>query len=124
VTRKSDGGGRALPRAPQVAVELGLFLCRAGRSVVPAARVIVTDLSHVASDSAAGCIGGICQGHVGRVLLGGLLVRAAAAGSKLLGSGAIGQRSGPGFATGQTNSAWSLAQRTKDAGIESSTLGA
>ena len=32
------------------------------------------------------------------------------------------QRSGPGFATGQTNSAWSLAQRKKDAGIESSTL--
>ena len=36
----------------------------------------------------------------------------------------MSQRAGPGFATGQTTSAWSLAQRKKDAGIESSTRGA
>jgi hypothetical protein len=40
----------------------------------------------------------------------------------LLASRAMSQRSGPGFATAQTNSALSLAQRTGDARIESSTL--
>ena len=53
VTRKSNDGGRAFPRALKMVVELGLFLRRAGRSVMPAARVIVTDLSQVASDAAA-----------------------------------------------------------------------
>ena len=52
MTRKSDDGGRASLPAPKMAVELGLFLRSAGRSVMPAARVIVTDLSQVASDSA------------------------------------------------------------------------
>jgi hypothetical protein len=42
--------------------------------------------------------------------------------SNLLASQAMSQRSGPGFATAQTNSALSLAQRTGDARIESSTL--
>ena len=43
----------AHPPGAENGVELGLFLRRAGRSVMPAARVIVTDLSQVASDSAA-----------------------------------------------------------------------
>jgi hypothetical protein len=33
---------------------------------MPAARVIVTDLSQLASGSAAACIGGVCQEHAGR----------------------------------------------------------
>ena len=47
MTRKSDDGGRAFPRALKMVVELGLFLRGAGRPVMPAARVIVTDLSHL-----------------------------------------------------------------------------
>ena len=47
MTRKSDDGGRALPRALKIAVELGLFFRGAGRSVMPGVRVIVTDLSHL-----------------------------------------------------------------------------
>jgi len=61
--------GRRWPRIPsdaKIAIELALFLCRAGRSVMPAARVIVTDFSQVASDAAAARVGGDLPGHVGR----------------------------------------------------------
>jgi hypothetical protein len=49
VTCEPADGGRAFPGPPKMAVELGLFLRRAGRSVMAAARVIVTEVSQVAS---------------------------------------------------------------------------
>ena len=51
VTRKSDDGGRAFLGAPKMAIELGFFFRSAGRSVMTAAWVIVTDLSQGASGS-------------------------------------------------------------------------
>ena len=51
MTRESADGGRASLGAPKMAIELGFFFRSAGRSVMAAARVIVTDLSQVASDS-------------------------------------------------------------------------
>ena len=51
VTRKSDDGGRAFLVAPKMAIELGFFFRSAGRSVMTAAWVIVTDLSQGASRS-------------------------------------------------------------------------
>ena len=51
VTRKSDDGGRAFLGPPKMAIELGFFFRSAGRSVMTAAWVIVTDLSQGASGS-------------------------------------------------------------------------
>ena len=51
VTRKSDDGGPSFLQVPKVAIELGFFFRSAGRSVMTAAWVIVTDLSQGASGS-------------------------------------------------------------------------
>ena len=53
VTSTSDEPDDASPRAPKIAVELELFLRRAGRSVMPAARVIHGLVTSGRSDSTA-----------------------------------------------------------------------
>ena len=51
VTRKSDDGGRAFRPAPKITVELAPSLRSAARSMMPATRVIVTEVSQLASGS-------------------------------------------------------------------------
>ena len=51
VTRKSADGGSESLHVPNLAVELGLSSRRAAHSVMPAARVIVTEVSQLAPDS-------------------------------------------------------------------------
>jgi hypothetical protein len=56
VTLESDDGGRAFHPAPKIAVELVFFLRSAGRSMMPAARVIVTRMSQLACGSAIAAV--------------------------------------------------------------------